>query len=455
MITMGRPQDIYYTPSATAPTTDNGLYNNTHQQNFDSLDGNSQSHVDWSHVVDKGNEDVAGRHQVEEADPDDGYATEVGTQHHTQQNRTELIPSIYNTVTYTYRTAQDEFMGQFDDIDEIAYSTADNLPPQVVSPKTNRIIPRTVLVHERPQQVYQVPLVVHRVLEALGGTLMPKKDLPPPRWPVDEVSPRRRQAPRTANITSIFHEDEVVSGCTNGRSNANIPKDNTNTYHFTHTYSDMTGEKDFLAGNGRRQGRNPPNQPNRGRQNPNPVNVRRNPNRAARAVPGRGPVPPQPQLVGPQPQPQPVGPQPQPQLVGPQPQLQPVGPQPQPIRVPSGGPGGPGPGGPGGPGPGGPGGLGPGGPGGPGPGPGRGGPGPYEEGDNQQVQAGEDNLLGLPPIHQIQAVGSNLHGKSTESTKSTKSITHQIRHSLLIRQYHQRWEPILLQGLITNPQTQE
>ena len=125
-------------------------------------------------------------------------------------------------------------------------------------------MPRTVLVHEQPQQVYQAPLVVQRVHEVLCGTLSPKKDLPPPQWLVDKVSPRRRQAPRTANITSIFHEDEVVSGCTGARSNANIPKDNTNMYQFTHTYSDITGEKDLLAGNGRRQGRNPPNRPNRG-----------------------------------------------------------------------------------------------------------------------------------------------------------------------------------------------
>ena len=255
----GEAQDIYYTPSATAPNTDDGLYYNTHQQNFDSLDGDSQSHVDWSRSVDNRNENDEGRHQVEEADPDDGYATEVGTQHHTQQHRTELVPSLYNTATYTYRTAQDEFMGQFDDIDEIAYATADSLPPQVVSPKTNRIIPRTVLVHERPHQVYQEPLVVHQVHKVLGGTSSPKKDFPPPRWPVDEVSPRRQQAPRMANITSIFHEDEVVSGCTGFQSNTNIPKDNTNMYQFTHTYSDITGEKGLLVGNGRRQGRNPPN----------------------------------------------------------------------------------------------------------------------------------------------------------------------------------------------------
>ena len=149
----------------------------------------------------------------------------------------------------------------------------------------------------------------------------------------------------------------MVSGCQGGRKNVDTSIDKTKTHHFTHTYSDITGEKDLLAGNGRRQGRHPPN---RGRQIPNPVNVRRNPNRAARAVPGRGPVPPQPQPPIPQ---APIPQAPIPQPVGPQPQ--PVGLQPQPRRVPPGGPGGPGPGGPGGPGPGGPGGPGPGGPGGP------------------------------------------------------------------------------------------
>ena len=155
---------------------------------------------------------VQGSREIEEAYPDDGYATEIGTQHTTQQQITELAPSSHNTATYTHRIAQDEFMGQFDDIDKIAYATASQILSQVVRPRINPVIPRTVLVHERPQQVYQEPLIVHQVHEALGGTSSPKKAFPPPRWPVDEVSPRKRQAPRTANITSIFHEDEVVSG---------------------------------------------------------------------------------------------------------------------------------------------------------------------------------------------------------------------------------------------------
>ena len=324
-------QEIYYTPCAAISNIDTGLYYNTQEQNIDSVEGDSQSHVVWSQNADNRIVNEEDSRQTEEAYPDDGYATEIGTQHSTQQQVTELPPSSYNTATYTYRIAQDEFMGQFDDIDEIAYATASQILPQVVRPKVNTVIPRTVLVHERPQQVYQEPLIVHQVHEAMGGTSSPKKAFPPPRWPVDEVSPRRRQAPRTATITSIFHEDEVVNGGKGATNGTNDTNRDTNTYEFIHTHPDMTGEKDLLAGNGRRQGRNPPNCPNRGRQNPNVINVRRNPNRAARGVLGRGPAP-QPQPGGPQPQPvapqpQPGGPQPQP--VAPQPQL--GGPQPQPV----------------------------------------------------------------------------------------------------------------------------
>ena len=185
-----KTQKIYYTPGAAAPNTDTGLYYNTHQQNVASVEGNSQSHVDWSQNVDNRIVNDEGSQKIEEAYPDDGYATEIGTQHTTQQQVTELVPSPYNTATYTYRIAQYEFMGQFDDIDEITYATASQILPQVVSPKINPVIPRMVLVHERPQQVYQEPLIVHQVHEVLGGISSPKKAFPPSRWPVDEVSPR-------------------------------------------------------------------------------------------------------------------------------------------------------------------------------------------------------------------------------------------------------------------------
>ena len=250
-------QKIYYTPGAAAPTTDTGLYYNTHQQYAVSADRNSQSHVHWSQNVVNRVVNDEGSRSLEEAYPDAGYETEIGTQHSTQQQVTDVASSPYNTATYTYRIAQDEFMGQFDDIDEIAYATASQILPQVVRTKTNTVEPRTVLIHERPQQVYQEPLVVHQVHEVLGSTSSPKKAFPPPRWPVEEVSPRRWQSCRTATITSIFHEDDLVNGCTGASNNTNDTNNGTKSYEFIHTNSDVTGEKDLLAGNGRRQGRTP------------------------------------------------------------------------------------------------------------------------------------------------------------------------------------------------------
>ena len=184
-------QEVFYTPVADRLNTDTGLYYNTQEQNIDSVGGDSQSHVHWSQNAENRIINGASSREIEEAYPDDGYATEIGTQHTTQQQITELAPSSHNTATYTHRIAQDEFMGQFDDIDEIAYATASQIPSQVVRPRINPVIPRMVLVHERPQQVYQEPLIVHQVHEALRGTSSPKKAFPPPRWPVDEVSPRK------------------------------------------------------------------------------------------------------------------------------------------------------------------------------------------------------------------------------------------------------------------------
>ena len=332
--------ETYYTPDAATIQTDTDLYNNTHEHNVESVGGDSQSHVDWLQNVENRIVSDEGIQELEEAYPDDGYAMEIGMQYSTQQQITGTVPPSYNTTTYTHRIAQDEFMGQFDDIDEIAYATANQILSHVVKPKINPVVPHTVLVHERSQQVYQEPLIVHQVHEVIGGTSSPKKAFPPPRWPVDEVSPKRRQAPKTATITSIFHEDEVVNGGRGGNNDTNDINKDTNTYGFFHTYPEITGEKDLLARNARRQGRNPQNRPNRGRQHQNPINIRRNPNRAARGVLGRGPAP-QPQPAAPQPQPaapqpQPAGPQPQPGG----PQLQPGGPQPQPA-APQPQPGGP------------------------------------------------------------------------------------------------------------------
>ena len=294
--------------------------------------------------------------------------------------------------------------------------------------------------------------------DVLGGTSSPKKALPPPRWPVDEVSPRKWQAPRTATITSIFHEDEVVNG---GRGHTNVTNEankNTHTYEFVHTYPDMTGEKDLLAGNGRRQGRNPPNRPNRGRQNPNPINLRRNPNRAARGILGRGPAPP-PQPAGPPPQPagpppqlaglppQPTGLPPQPadpppQPAGPPPQPacpapQPAGPPPQPVGPPPTGPGGPGPGGPGGPGPGGPGGPGPG-------GPGRGipprrgrGRGQPNRGCGRQPPQPPPNLNNPQPPPNLNPATATIRILHSHQIQIHHNHQIQIHHNPLIRQYLQ------------------
>ena len=108
-----------------------------------------------------------------------------------------------------YTTAKDEFMGQFDDIDEIAYSKANQLQLQIVRPKKQLAVPRTVLIHEQPIRCYQEPLVTHQMHEVLNSPAAPKKPFPLPRWPVKEVTLLKQEARRIANITSIFHEDDL------------------------------------------------------------------------------------------------------------------------------------------------------------------------------------------------------------------------------------------------------
>ena len=175
----GEQQDIYYTPMASMPMTDNGLYDNTQQQSADRLDGFSQSHAVWSQGIDVVENVEEDSYQVGETDPDDGYATEVGTQFHTPDQTPQVAPALYNNATSTYQAAPDEFMGQFDDIDELAYPTVTKAKAKIVTPNVNRVLAHTVLVHDQPKPVYQAPLVVHRVHEALGGYSTPKKDLPP------------------------------------------------------------------------------------------------------------------------------------------------------------------------------------------------------------------------------------------------------------------------------------
>ena len=362
----------YYTPQKYIHDTDRGLYNNTQSQAYlASSSGVGESHARNSNL----DKDYQADATTRQPSVDTGYETEVGSENTTIPNVIPLL-YIYDTNTYMHKTTQDEFMGQFDDIDKIAYNKVNQVSPQVVSNKMRVTEPRTILIHSKPDIGYQDPLIVHQVQDMFGATSSPKKPFPPPRWPVNEVPPNRQEARRTATITSIFHEDDLHESH-QGREPQGVPrydaKTDTKQYQIHFTQSDAAGDKDLMAGNGRRNARGGPNPrnnpPPNPRNNPPNINFRRNPPCRARQVPGRGPAPqpvgPQPQPVGPQPQP--VGPQPQP--VGPQ--LQPVGPQPQPIPriVPPagpGGPGGPGPGSPGGPGgPGGPGPRGPGGPGGP------------------------------------------------------------------------------------------
>ena len=203
-------------------------------------------------------------------------------------------------------------MGQFDDIDEVAYKVANQVSPQKERVDTKVAQPRTVLIHSQPDIVHQEPLVVHQVQDLFGATSSPKKPLPPPRWLVREVTSRRQGAIRTANITSIFHEDDIYAGYPYYQSQgttANHRSPDTRQYRMHFTQSDAAGDKDLMAGNRRRNPRAPPNPP----PNPN-INIRQNPPRRVRPVPGRGPAPQPVPPVPPAPPapPQPVGPQPQP-----------------------------------------------------------------------------------------------------------------------------------------------
>ena len=58
----------------------------------ESVEGDSQSHVDWSQNSENRIVNYEGIREVEETYPDDGYATEIGTQHTTQQQITETAP---------------------------------------------------------------------------------------------------------------------------------------------------------------------------------------------------------------------------------------------------------------------------------------------------------------------------------------------------------------------------
>ena len=259
----------YYTPQNYIHNTDSGLYQNTQSQVYLA----NASGVDESHAI-ASNKGEGFRYEDTDRQPsiDTGYETEIGPEN---TSRPSVIPLlyIYSTNTYTHRTTQDEFMGQFDDIDEIAYNTANQVSPQVVRKATRVAELRMVLIHNKPDIGYQEPLIIHQVQDMFGATSSPKKLFPPSRWPVNEVNPKKHEARRTATLSSIFHEDEddLYTDPFNSEpqgASAYDPKLDTKQYRFQFTQSDATGDKDLMAGNRRRNARGPPNLRNNPRQNP-------------------------------------------------------------------------------------------------------------------------------------------------------------------------------------------
>ena len=86
-------------------------------------------------------------HEATETYPDMGYETEIGIP--LDHSGLTSHNSLYNTDTYMYTTAKDEFMGQLYDIDEIGYSNANQIEPQIVRRKKQLAVPCTVLIHEQ------------------------------------------------------------------------------------------------------------------------------------------------------------------------------------------------------------------------------------------------------------------------------------------------------------------
>ena len=257
-------QEQFYTPYQYPPITDGSLDYTV--QTYSNLARPNQ--VVGSHAIEvqsvQGSQNTDNIRKASEAIyPDTGYETEIGSDNRTQA--TAHTSTSYHTDRYTYVTEPDEFMGQFDDVEQIDYATANQIAPQVVSPENNYAEPRTVLIHNRPQIGYQQPLVVHQVHNMFGATSSPKKPLPPPRWPVKEVSPRKQEARRTATITSIFHEDDLKT-CNNNTPHESKSKqhdgDDTRAYALQFTQSDAASDRDLMAGNNRRGRRAPPNPPN-------------------------------------------------------------------------------------------------------------------------------------------------------------------------------------------------
>ena len=201
-------QEQFYTPYQYPPITD-GRLDYTAQTHSNLVRPNQVVGLHALKVqLVQGSQNRDNKHEASEAIyPDTGYETEIGSDNRTQA--TAHTSTSYHTDRYTYVTGPDEFMGQFDDVEQIDYATANQIDPQIVSPENNYAKPCTVLIHNRPQVGYQQPLVVHQVHNMFGATSSPKKPLPPPRWPVKEVSPGKQGGRRTTTITSIFHEDDL------------------------------------------------------------------------------------------------------------------------------------------------------------------------------------------------------------------------------------------------------
>ena len=142
-------QEQFYTPYQYPPITDGSL-DYTAQTHLNSARTNQ---VVGSHAFEAqsvfDNQNTDNITQASEATyPDAGYETEIGTDTITQENARTSVS--HHTDRYTFNTEQDEFMGQFDDLDEIAYATAKQVSPQIVRPKNNYAEPCTVLIHNRP-----------------------------------------------------------------------------------------------------------------------------------------------------------------------------------------------------------------------------------------------------------------------------------------------------------------
>ena len=118
-------QEQHYNTSYTqALDTNSGLYY-TPQTHI----GSTLEVLDSHAVVSNSGESSQDEVRMRLASVDTGYETEVGPQNIVTQNTTAQA-ILHHPGSYVYGPVQDEFMGQFDDIDEIAYKVANQVSPQ-------------------------------------------------------------------------------------------------------------------------------------------------------------------------------------------------------------------------------------------------------------------------------------------------------------------------------------